>query len=588
MASLQGRDARVILPTGGGKSLCYQVPAVVRHRLGFGPTVVISPLIALMDDQVRQLREKGVPAVMLHSGLSGAERTEALRSASRSALVYCSPERVSKQGQRDWLAGLGVSAIAIDEAHCISEWGHDFRKDYRLLGQLRADLRVPTMALTATATPRAAAEIVRSLGLRDPVEVDGDFRRENLSFSVEHRSGDKDRTARLIEWLDERELGRKSSVGRVLVYAATRARVKAVAGSLKKAGFAAGYYHAGRTDGARARAQEQFASGKHRVLVATTAFGMGIDHPDIRLVLHIQAPSTLEAYVQQAGRAGRDGNPADCVLLWSAGDSVTRARIVGRSPTPGQEAGWRSLQDYVFSTICRQAQIGAWFTGQLGEPCGGCDVCANSGRVGEMVASTRAVLGARRQERERVRAEEDSTSLAPDQLDRIVEFVAGLRKPVGKRLIALGLRGSRAKNVKRARLHTHPLYGALPKIPERVLVGAVEGLLDAGRLAPRGKKYPTVWIPDKRVRAKPVPGAPKSARRSRYTGLERALRDLRSREARRRRWKPYVVFNDATLEGILAARPSSLEGLTEVRGMGPKRVARYGAAILELVEEYRV
>ena len=324
------------------------------------------------------------------------------------------------------------------------------------------------------------------------------------------------------------------------------------------------------------------------MLVATTAFGMGIDHPDIRLVAHVQAPSTFEAYVQQAGRAGRDGEVAHCVLLYSAGDSLTRARIVGNSPTPGQDAGWKALQDYVFSSACRQAAITAWFTGGRAEDCGTCDACAAGESVVAMVASSRAAIGAKRQERRRVRDEEDAMSLADDQLDRIVEFVAGLKKPVGKRLIALGLRGSRAKNVKRAKLDGHPLHGALPKIPERVLVQAVQDLLDAGRLARRGKKYPTVWIPDKRVRPMPVPGAPKkSSRRPRYVGLEKALRDFRRREARRRRWKPYVVFDDTTLKGILAVEPSSLDALTEVRGMGPKRVQRYGTAILDLVEEHR-
>ncbi|MEZ4317362.1 MAG: ATP-dependent DNA helicase RecQ [Myxococcota bacterium] len=586
-ATLEGRDVSVLLPTGGGKSLCYQVPAVVRQRAGLGPTVVVSPLIALMDDQVRQLRERGVPAVMLHSGLDASERSAALREAADAALVYCSPERLAKRSQRDWLGRIGACAVAVDEAHCISEWGHDFRPDYRKLGLLKQELGLPTMAVTATATPRVAAEIVDALELRDPVVVDGDFLRPNLRYAVEHRSGDNDRTSRVAEWLDALGLGRKGSHGRAVVYAGTRKRVQKVASDLKKAGFAVGHYHAGRTDGARSTAQEKFVSGQHRVLVATTAFGMGIDLPDIRLVAHVQAPPTFEAYVQQAGRAGRDGEPADCVLLWSAGDSVTRARLVGKKRTPGQDAGWKALQDYVFATGCRQRAIAAWFTGQAGAACGGCDSCSAPSEVAESVASTRAELGQRRRQAREQRLEEDRTRLEPAQLDVIVDFVAQLKKPLGKRLVALGLRGSQAKPAKRAKLPDHPLHGALSGVPERVLIQAVEGLLADGRLAKRGQKYPTVWIPDKRVRpATPAGGAP-SSRRPRYVGLERALRDFRRREARRRRWKPYVVFDDATLRGILDLEPRTLAALTDIRGMGPKRVERYGTAILELVDRFR-
>ncbi len=585
-AALSGRDVRVVLPTGGGKSLCYQVPAIVRHRWGEGPTIVVSPLIALMDDQVRQLRERGIPAVVLHSGLSADAARAARRDAGSAALVYCSPERLSRKSQRTWLGRIGACAVAVDEAHCISEWGHDFRPDYRKLSELKDQLGLPTMALTATATPQAAIEIVSALKLDDPVCIEGAFLRENLRFVVEHRQGDNDRTDRVAQYLEAMDLGKPDSDGQVVVYAGTRKRVVKVARALKSRGFRVGHYHAGRTDSARSRAQKRFVDGDLKVLVATTAFGMGIDLPDIRLVAHVQAPPTFEAYVQQAGRAGRDGEPATCALLYSAGDSVTRRRVVGTA-TPGQEAGWKALQDYVFGTVCRQSAISEWFTGRAADQfprCGRCDVCVSRADVVQMVEASRQAIRDRRASRTAKRKQEDAMQLAPDQLDRIVEFVDQMRKPFGKRLIALSLKGSKAKRVRKKRLDQHPLHGALPGIPERVLVQAIEELLDAGRLAPRGRKYPTVWIPDKRVRKKRPPGS--KPRRPRYTGLEKALRDFRRREARRRRWKPYMVFDDTTLKGIVETEPEDDHALSAVRGMGEKRLQRYGDSILELVRAH--
>lgn len=581
-ATLEGRDAVVVLPTGGGKSLCYQVPAVLRHRRGEGVTIVVSPLIALMDDQVRQLRERGIPAVALHSGLDAEQKKQARRDARGAVLLYCSPERLALAGTRRWLDRLGVAALAIDEAHCLSEWGHDFRKDYQRLGELRALWDCPVLALTATATPRVVQEIGDALHLRDPVQVRNRFNRDNLALSVELHRGDKVRVERLVHWLDELQLGRRGQQGRAMVYAGTRKRVVAVAKALRERGFAVAHYHAGRTDGARATAQARFQRGDARVLVATTAFGMGIDLPDIRMVLHVNTPPTLESYVQQAGRAGRDGAFSRGILLYAPGDAMTRKRVVKR-PTPGEAAGWKAMQDYVFGTRCRQEQIADWF-GVEGEPCGVCDACTTPEAVEEAVATARTDGKDRADARKRKKAEEHAYTLEPDHLDLIVEFVANLAKPVGKRLVALGLRGSKAKNVKRAKLEVNPCYGVLKDVPEAALIRGVEELLEAGRLARKGRKYPTVWLPEKRVRPKRAPGS--SAKKPRFTGLHRALRNLRQREARRRRWKPYMVFDDATLKGILAARPASLAALESVAGMGPKRVQRYGESILALVREH--
>ncbi|HHO52256.1 MAG TPA: ATP-dependent DNA helicase RecQ, partial [Deltaproteobacteria bacterium] len=580
-AFLEGRDVEVVLPTGGGKSLCFQLPAIALARGGAGPTLVVSPLVALMEDQVAALARQGVSAVALHRGIPTPERRQILRTLASQVLIYASPERLAGEGFRRKLARVGVSRVVVDEAHCISEWGHDFRPEYLKLGILKEELGVPTMALTATATRRVMAQVRGALGLVEPLSVWGSFERSNLALSVEHHRGDKVRVERLVALLSEAGLGRDPAAGRVVVYASTRKRVRAVSTALRRAKIKSGYYHAGRTDAARARAQEAFEAGKHAVLVATTAFGMGVDLPDVRMVIHVQAPGTLEGYYQQAGRAGRDGLPARCVLLYSPGDARTQATLQGDSPHPGSVEGFRALQDYIYGTTCRQAALISHFTGASTEPCGRCDVCRDPGSIRAAVERARAGLArARDRRRAKLRAE-GAVVLDDAQREIVVAFVRGLRRPVGRAVLAGGLRGSRARRIKRARLEDNPHFGALSGVPESAIVRAVDELLAAGRLAPRGRKYPTVWIPDKRVRPARPPGT--APGRPRATGLSAALRAFRRREARRRRWKPYQVFTDQLLESIVEQRPATPEALLALRGMGARRMERFGEEILELV-----
>jgi ATP-dependent DNA helicase RecQ len=340
-AVLSERDALIVLPTGGGKSLCYQVPALVRDGL----TVVLSPLISLMKDQVDTLVRKGVSASFVNSTLSArevADRMDRARDGSLK-LLYLAPERLEAGRTLQALVGIGVSLLAVDEAHCISEWGHDFRPSYRRIGQMRARLGMPqTVALTATATPAVRGDIVQQLALRNPSVVVGGFDRVNLTYHVVGARTPQSRNQSAIAWL-------QAARGPAIVYAPTRTAVEQVTASVVRHGIRAVAYHGGLDPGRRQRAQDAFMQERTRVIVATSAFGMGIDKPDVRLVVHHAMPGSLEAYYQEAGRAGRDGQPSTCVLMHAIPDRVTHEFLLA-SAHPS-----RAVVERIWQLLCKHA-----------------------------------------------------------------------------------------------------------------------------------------------------------------------------------------------------------------------------------------
>lgn len=377
---LAGRDVLAVLPTGGGKSLCYQLPAVVKREL----VIVISPLIALMKDQVAGLQDLNIPAGSLHSGQSEAEKKEVFRRMAEGGpfVLYLSPERAQKEGFRQWIRQRPIALFAIDEAHCVSQWGHDFREEYSQLGILKT-LRpdVPILALTASATPNVLHDIAIQLGIVKAERHVHGFYRPNLYYQVLLSSDDNDKRSLLEQAI------RQTPEGRVLIYCGTRKITVEVSEFLEARFTGVSYYHAGLSDSVRTRRQEDYESGKFRILVATNAFGMGIDHPDVRLVVHYQMPANIDSLYQEMGRAGRDGRDSTCVLLYARKDKGLQGFFIQQSDAPyaikkTRWATFDALVDYCENSECRHSEILTYYKdSQRIAHCGHCDVCVpESGR----------------------------------------------------------------------------------------------------------------------------------------------------------------------------------------------------------------
>ncbi len=588
-AVLRGQDAAVLLPTGSGKSVCYQVPAIALARAGQGTTIVVSPLIALMQDQVGALRGKGVAAGALHSHQDDEEQADTVRNllSGQLSLLYVSPERAAQASFRRMLGRIDVALVAIDEAHCVSQWGHDFRPDYMLIPELRDVVDCPMIALTATATPVVLKEIEARLGLVSPARIRTGFDRPNLTFGVQAIRTEKARTEATLEAIEAAGIRGRGGSGRVIVYCSTRKVTERVAKSLRSSGLRVGHYHGGRTALARERAQQAFEQGRTRILVATNAFGMGIDLPDIRLIVHYQTPGSLEAYYQEAGRAGRDGDPARCVLFFGRADLQTQRRLAQSNPSSAaldqrREDALGEIERYATEMACRHAGLVSHFTGTENEPaCGRCDVCDGSAEDvdTEAYGSTRSV---------------PQEPLPSEVEDTIVSAVDRLSRPVGRRNLAQALRGGRAKSLARGGLLTLPEYGTLSDYEEDRLIAGIDTLLARGRLERKGNKYPTVWIPGKPVRVQRTRGAegtsdsrPAKRASSRYGGpIARALENYRKRSAKKLGWKTYMVFQRKAMLAIDREEPQTLDDLARIPGLGPAKIEKFGEDILDIVRTH--
>ena len=570
--ALAGRQSLVVMPTGGGKSLCYQLPALATG----GVTLVISPLIALMKDQVDGLRANGIPADFLNSTLDNRTAAEVERGAQSGSvrLLYVAPERVSMPGFRRFLQTLDLRMIAIDEAHCISEWGHDFRPDYRALAELR-DLfpQTPIMALTATATERVQSDIVEQLRLNDCRRFVSGFDRPNLTYRVEPAAGAWDA---LLGLLEER---RGQSV---IVYCFSRRDTEELATRLSSHGHPAVAYHAGLDANTRRRTQEQFIDGDVPIVAATIAFGMGIDKPDIRLVVHYALPKSIEGYYQETGRAGRDGLPSECVLFFNEGDRAKQEYFIRAMTGDARAVAERQLQqmvDYCRLATCRRRYLLQYFGDTVaGDACGGCDVCLA--------------------QRETV----DVTLVAQKLLSAVIR--TGERfgiAHVGNVLLG--------KNLKRVRELEHDkltVFGIVDDYDRDGLRRVADGLVEHGLLAKADGQYPTVsvtksgreWLRgphsltlDLAVRETAAPTQRTRTSRGEAgdafdADLFDRLRAVRRRLANEENVPAFVVFGDVTLRGLAEAKPLTPEDMLRVSGVGPAKLQRYGEAFLTVVREH--
>ncbi|HKC24688.1 MAG TPA: ATP-dependent DNA helicase RecQ [Thermoanaerobaculia bacterium] len=609
-AVLAGRDVLAVMPTGSGKSLGYQLPAL---RLP-GLTLVVSPLVALMKDQVDELTRLGIPAAALHSLASPDERRAAIADARAGTLklLYVAPERFAYEGFDRLLGELRVSRFAVDEAHCVSEWGHDFRPDYRRLKEAasrcrRADGegRPPVVAVTATATPEVREDVAVLLGLNDPSVFVAGFDRPNLRLSVRRVSGPREKRALLPALVKEH---------RALVYAATRRSAEAAADALVAAGLSAAAYHAGLDDDTRTRVQDAFAAGTLRIVCATNAFGMGIDRPDISRVVHWELPGSLEAYYQEVGRAGRDGRPSEAVLLWNKGDIRTREFLLSREdeddprrdgmPIDPQarerrreldRKKLRRMIDYAESAACLRGTILRYFGDPAApEHCGDCGPCSRSRSVDdEELLLLRKVLsgvarGGERWGRRRIAAMlAGDLDALPDSLRGLT--TTGLLREIGAKAVERWLDAAVAAGLLAASNDDYRTL-SLTREGRDVMAGRST---DVTLTPPEAESSPQPRLRAPRLRVTRSGRGAASAADSLIPDdtapspdadrLLARLKVWRRGEATSRGIPAYTVFHDATLETIAAFRPLTLEALARISGVGPAKLERYGGDLLALL-----
>ena len=574
-AVLAGRDSLLVLPTGGGKSLCFQAPAIARDGLA----IVVSPLISLMKDQVDTLVGNGVAAACYNSSMPSERKSEVSRGVrdGKYRLLYVAPERLVGDGGDGFLSMLEskpVSFVAIDEAHCISQWGHDFRPEYRQLARLRE--RWPSVSLhayTATATARVRKDIITQLGLRDAAEMVGSFDRPNLVYRVLARSTLK---AQILEVL-ERHRGQAG-----IVYCTSRKEVDNLSQWLNDTGWRARPYHAGLADEERHRNQDAFLNEEVDLVVATVAFGMGIDRSDVRFVIHAGAPQSLEHYQQESGRAGRDGLEAECVLIASGADFLKWRVMLEKNGemSDARRALLRDMERYAASVGCRHKRLVGYFGEAFTkDDCGACDYC-----LGELETVSDAVTVAR----------------------KILSCVARVGQRFGAAHVANVLRGSDSEQVRSRGHHELSVFGLMKEATIDEMRGYIDQLLAHGLLQQGGDEYPILQLtaeglallkdaaadPSLSLARQKRPDKNRLPKRARvetesWEGVDRdlfeRLRAMRLQVARKRGVPPYVIFHDTTLREIARLKPATMDALRHVYGVGARKADDLGERVLQEV-----
>ncbi|RIK76371.1 MAG: DNA helicase RecQ [Planctomycetota bacterium] len=571
-AAMTGRDSVVVLPTGGGKSLCFQAPAVCRDGLA----LVVSPLISLMKDQVDALRACGVPAAAINSTQTPGERRIIAEQIRRGELklVYVAPERLLAERTLDFFTRTPLSLVAIDEAHCISQWGHDFRPEYRGLRVLKqAFPRVGVHAYTATASKVVQQDIAEQLGLVDPQMLIGSFDRPNLVFRIRRSSSRLQEAVKLIEQ-------RRGEAG--IVYCISRKEVDRTAEALTAMGYRAVPYHAGLSDDQRHRHQDAFLEERADIVVATVAFGMGIDKSNVRYVIHLGMPKSLEHYVQESGRAGRDGLEADCLLLYSGRDAMTWRSLIAKDDSAAEAGALESLaamERFCGSVACRHRAIVRYFGQELDkENCGACDVCLGElDLVDEPLVLAQKILSCVLRLDQRYGADYTAKVLAGSREARILE-------QRHDQLSTYGLLDSHDASTIREWIEQLVSQAFLAKTGEFNTLS----LTESGRALLRGAGAPQLIKPaPSKSRERRTPGI---GQEDSWEGVDRGLfevlRGLRTGLAAERGVPPYVVFGDTALRDMARRRPSSLEGFLDVRGVGEHKRDEYGAAFVEAIVAY--